>query len=147
MTRIFNTVTKSEIRIDETLDWIQITPLTYIEPTHIKIEIEGFFLGQHANTCIDCKSFIDAMGTDSNDWFIEYNFKKYKINTKGLGLKDYGSNQIKHIVSEYENGTFITLSVMELNIDDLSQQLDNAEKEEDYLKCSVYRDLISEAKK
>ncbi len=146
MIRIFNSITKSEIHIDESLDWIQVMPMFYMEPSHIKIEMKEFYFANHSSSCEDCNSFIKSFGKDTNEWFIEYNSKKYKIDTNSIGSKEYGSNEIKQSISDYQNGTVFTLSVIELNVEELNKLLSNAVYEEDYHKACVYRDLIKEIK-
>lgn len=146
MIRIFNTKINTEIVIDDSLDWVQVTPYVHLIPQHIKIELNGFYLYNHASKCKDCESFIKCFGKDNNDWFLEYNSRKYKINTKDIGGKEFGANYIKQtFFSEYDNGTFLTLSVMELDITELNVLLKNAENEEQYESCAIYRDLIKEA--
>ncbi len=148
MIRIFNTKSKNEILIDETLSWIIVTPKMHLEPPHIQIEISDFFMLSHANECDDCKSFINAFGKDSIDWFIEYGSKKYQIITNDIGKGDYGSNKIQQTrFSEFNTGTLIVLSLLELDVNKLNELLEEAKNNEEYEACSRYRDLISEAKK
>lgn len=146
MMRIFNTKTKSEIIIDEKLDWVQVMPMDYMIPAHIKIELKGFFFGNHASNCKDCNSFIKSFGKNSNDWLLEYNLKKYKIDTNSIGSNEYGGNQIKQTISDFEYGTVLVLSIMELNIEELNLLLIDAVSNENYENACVYRDLIVEAK-
>ena len=145
MITIYNSKTKSVINIDDSVDWIQVTPMDYLKPAHIKIEMKGFFLGQHAASCKDCNSFIKSFGKESNEWFVVYNLKKYKIATNSIGSKEFGENELKHTISDFVYGTTLTFSVLELNIEELNQQLENAVLEEDYKNACVYRDLIKEA--
>lgn len=148
MLRIFNTKIKTEILIDDTLSWIIVTPKMYLEPPHIQIEISDFFMLSHANECDDCKSFINAFGKESTDWFLEYNSKKYQINTSNLGSKDYGSNKIQQTrFSEFNTGTLLVISLLVLDVEKLNLLLVEAENNEEYEACCRYRDLISEANK
>jgi hypothetical protein len=146
MIKIYNSKEKREILIDDKASWVIITPMMHLEPPHIKIDLSGFFLFNHSSTCNDCKCFIDSFSKNSNDWFLLYNSKKYKINTENLGSSEFGSNQIKQTYfSEFEQGTSITLSLLELNIDELKKLIIDAVNEEEYEKCIIYRDLITEA--
>ena len=141
MVEIFNRSKSVEILIDST-DAIQVTPIMYQEPNHLMIEFRnGFNLLQHAKSCSDCNSFISSLSTVSNDWFLIYDNRTYKINTGEIGSKEYGSNHISLINADYEYGTKLVLSLYELDIKEL-EELEILSAKLDYFEnACVYRDL------
>jgi hypothetical protein len=147
MIRIFNDKEKKEILIDDSLSNVIVTPHMYIEPCYIKIEINGFFMLNHMSKCSDCKSFVYSFGKSSNNWFLEYKNKKYLINTDKIGSKINGENKIQQTTySEYNNGTTLVLSIMELDIQKLNEMMLSHQDNEEYEKCIIFRDLIENAK-
>lgn len=145
MIQIYNSNKQVKIDIDEELDWIQFTPYTYLEPKHIKIEFKnGFNFLNHSNSCKDCKQFLNSFGRDTNDWFLKYNDKLYKINTKNIGQKDFGSNEISAIYSNFEYGSKLTLSLFELNLDELKILEKQSVELDEFEKACIFRDLQKE---
>lgn len=148
MIRIYNNKERKEILIDDTLSNVIITPHMYSEPSHIKIEIDGFYILQHMKNCDDCKSFVYSFGKGNNNWFLDYKNKKYHINSEKIGENKIGENKIQqNSFSEYKNGTTIVLSLTELDFEELNRLMIFHQELEEYEKCSIFRDLIEEAKK
>jgi len=145
--KIYNSKTSSEIIIDDSVDWVIITPVIGVEPKHFKIELRGFFFNRHIHECNDCRSFLEAFGSNKNDWFIKYNHTKYKIFMDTVGDGSYGGNEIRSKISGYEYGTTMVLSILQLNELELNAQLNNSVGNEDYESACLYRDLITEIKK
>jgi hypothetical protein len=142
MIKIFNNNGGNLILIDDSLDWIAITPMLYLENPFIKIEMQDFCFGNHAMNCIDCLSFIDSFGKKSDDWFLEYNSKKYLLDMETVGSKKFGANELKQMKSEFFNGTILTLSLIEIDKNILKAlELESAMLEDYYSACR-FRDLI-----
>lgn len=141
MIKIFNRSKSVEIIIDST-DTIQVTPRMYQEPNHLMIEFRnGFNLLQHAKSCSDCNNFISSLSTVSNDWFLIYDNRTYKINTGEIGSKEYGSNHISLINADYEYGTKLVLSLYELDINELEELETLSTIRKDFENACVYRGL------
>lgn len=47
---------------------------------HIIIELNGFDFFSHIEVCEDCNYFYKSFGTDTTDWFIDFEDKKYRLN-------------------------------------------------------------------
>ena len=145
MVEIYNRSRTVNIKIDDSLDWVQVTPKTYIEPKHIIIEFKnGFDFFQHVNECKECEMLLSSFGSFSNDWFLKYNNSLFKINTDDIGLKEFGSNQIIKKNSFFEFGSKITLSLFELDYDELEFLEKKSLETENYETACVFRDLKNE---
>ena len=146
MIRIYNNKLRSEISIDEQVDWIQFNPRDYEERPYIIIEMKGFDFLRHAEKCQDCKEFIGAFGNHSLDWYISYNDKVYRLDVEQIGKGEYPHNEIKYTMSEYNPGTKLTLIFHPLPTDksELKTLLNKAVLDEKYEHACILRDLIEE---
>lgn len=145
MIRIFNQKIDVEIKIDDSVDWVQLIPRDYDEKPFISIELNGFDFLRHTKSCEDCSKFLNAFGHESVDWYVEYLGKIQRIDTTYLS-KGFGKNHISHTISDYFTGTKITLGfnplpndkaiLREILIDDLLN--------ENYERACVIRDLLKE---
>lgn len=142
MIRIFNIKNNTEIIIDDSVDWVQFTPKDYDEKPHVTIELKGFNLFQHSQHCNDCKNFINSFGKDSIEWLISYSNKVFRLDTKQIGQKQYGANEIKTSISEFENVTKMTLAFHDIPTDNkkLEILLNEAVELENYEKACIIRD-------
>lgn len=140
--RIYNPKSKHEILIDSSISWVFFHPKTYDENPHFEIKLlNGFDLKRHAQTCEDCGAFIKSLGTDTVDWFLEYNGTSYRLNLSNLG----SDTKLKFINSYYEFGTVLQLRVHEIPVDteSLIKLRDELVAEEKYEKACVIRDIIN----
>ena len=144
MIKIYNKKTNNSILIDESLDWVQLMPMLYLDKPFLKIEMEGFYFGNHAESCLDCKSFIESFGVSSNHWFLEYNSVLYLIDTENIGIENSVNNELKQVFSDYFNGTILTLSLFELDKTQLRKLELQSLEIEDYESACKYRDLLKE---
>ncbi len=146
MIRIFNKKLKLEIKIDEKADWIQFNRRDYDEKPFVIIEFKEFNFPHHANSCNDCKGFINSFGQDTVDWCISYSDKVFRLDTSEIGKGDYPHNEIIVTMSDYNPGTKMTLVFNKLptDKDELKIHLKNAELIEDYKQCCIISDLINE---
>ena len=146
MIRIYNNKTNASILIDGDSN-ILVTPHLYIEPKYIKVELCDILWVDHARECEECGSFMRSFGQPEQDWFLEYNDKKYLINMRDPGNKGHGGMRIKHPISDYDGGTLMVFSVKELDTEALENEMHDSAKREDYLKAHECKLLIEEAKK
>jgi len=85
MIRIFNQKLDVNIKIDDSEDWVQMTPNDYDVKPYILIELINFEFPRHANSCKDCKQFLKAFGTVTYNWFVDYSGKIQRIDTEFIG--------------------------------------------------------------
>ena len=142
---IFNNKLGVEIRIDDTLPFVTLTPRDYDDSPYVKIELKGFHFFSHANECKDCKAFLNSFGTTNFDWFVSYLNKTKRLDLSKLN-KQYDSNNLNFKISEFDNcSTFkLNLSLIPENEDDLKIELEKEEKRENYEMCIIYRDILRE---
>lgn len=137
MIRIFNKKTNKSILIDETLPHVHFSPLDYYEDNpHILFKIEGLNLGHHSRTCEDCGSFLNAFGTNTCDWYIDYSNKINRLNLTSFGQKPT-DNQLTFMGSAYFTGTILRLNIDTDTVESLEQTLKNFELTENYESCSL----------
>ena len=143
---IFNKKLKVEIQIDETADNIIFTPKHYEEKPYVKIEMKEFNFPHHANSCSNCKKFIDSFGKESVDWYITYFDKKFRLDTKQIGKKGHIQNKIELIMSDNDSRTEMVLLFHQLPTDKtkLETLLDIMVHNEEYENACILRDLIRE---
>jgi len=143
---IYNKKINSEIIIDDSVDWVQFTPRNYEENPYVIIELKGLNLFQHSQKCKDCKNFINAFGKETIDWYISFSDKVFRLVTSNTGKKKHSKNEIKTIISDFENGTKITIAFHHLPADksELELLLSKEVKQENYEKACVIRDLINQ---
>lgn len=144
--RIFNPKSIHEILIDTSVGSVFFNPKTYEEPPYFEIKLlNGFDLSRHAMTCEDCGAFVNSLGTDTIDWYLEYNGTTYRLNLDELGTETI----IKFINSYYEYGTILKLRVhiIPVEIEKLIQLRDSLVIEEKYERACVIRDLIDNSEK
>lgn len=141
MVRIFNPKEDKSIFIEEGAKFV-LTPFDYDEVNpHILIELKDFYFLAHAKKCDDCGAFLNALGTNSNDWYVEFLGKVKRLDLSNIG-KNYFDNHLKFIVSEYEYGTRIKLNIDNDTIESLQKHLVNHLAIEDYEHCCTIRDKI-----
>ncbi len=142
MIRIFNNKIKKEILIDDSLDIVIFSPRDYDQNNpHILIDLKNIYFSNHAQKCNDCNSLLKAFGTNTTNWFIEYNGNKKRLNLQHLDSK-FETNKLTSTISEWFSGTkmklvFDTDTVVELE-KKLKQQIEN----EDYKGCSLTHNKI-----
>ena len=144
--KIYNTQSRAEINIDDSVDWVIISPYLGVKPKHFRIDFKGFDFARHSLKCDDCKSFIKSFGKLDKHWFLQYNGVNYKLIMEDIGKGGFGKNEIKHTNGLYEYGTNMVLSIMELDLDDLEAKELESVLREDYTKACFYRDLSLEVK-
>jgi hypothetical protein len=142
MIRLFNTKTKNDIFIDDNLDWIIVEPHLNEENIFIKIEMVGFFLINHSLKCIDCSSFVNSIPFSMKDWFLTYNKKTYTIKSSDINNAGYGKSKLKQVISEFENGTKLTIQLEEYSRDSFNELMLISAEMEDYDSACYYRDVI-----
>lgn len=145
MLRIFNKKLNAEIQIDDKLSWITVTPKTYEDKPHIKIEFScGFRFLKHTQTCIDCDAFLKSFGKNSYDWFVEYMENQYVIITDSFKPSVYGENSMSDINSKFKYGSEIQFKVMKLDKETLNTMLSESVSNEEYERACIFRDLSIE---
>lgn len=146
MIKIFNKKTNATILIDEKVDWIQFTPRDYEEKPYVIIEMKEFSFPHHAIKCSDCKKFLESFGKETFDWYITYNDKTFRLDTRQIGKKGYPENEIKITHSDYNPGTKMTLVFHSIPTDklEINNLLEIAVEKEDYENACILRDLINE---
>jgi protein-arginine kinase activator protein McsA len=143
--KIYNPKLKHEILIDTSISWVVFHPRAYDEKPYFEIKLlNGFDLSRHALTCEDCGAFIKSIGTDTLDWYLEYNDTTYRLSLENLGT----DTKLKHINSYYEFGTVLQLRVHEIPVDrdGLIELRDKLVLEENFERACVIRDLINDVK-
>lgn len=145
MIRIFNKKKKVEIRIDDTVSWVRLMPHDYEEKPYIKITLEHFDFPRHAQTCSDCKAFLDSFGNETFDWCVQYLGKTKRLDTTYVE-SGHAKNQIQTVLSYDFTGTYITLTFNSLPFEkeELREILNEAVQLEKYEKACIIRDLINE---
>jgi len=146
MIRIFNEKLKVEIQIDDKSDWIIFTPKHYEENPSVKIEFKNLNFPYHANSCSNCKQFIDSFGKESVDWYITYFDKIFRLDTSQIEKKGYLQNKIEVTMSDSDPRTEMVLLFHRLPTDKskLKTLLKIAEQNEKYEDACILRDLIME---
>ena len=141
MLRIFNKTLNANIVIEKSNN-ILVIPKTYEDKPNFRIEFRcGFNFGFHTHSCRDCKLFLDAFGTQTNDWFIEYNDVIYLIDTYEMDGLNNGFF-LKYSIDSFINGSILQFNVMHLDIYDLKLKKGIAVGNEEYEVACFYRDLI-----
>lgn len=116
--RIFNEKTNDEILINGELsechDWDDDNP-------YIKFKIPDISWFNHTFQCPDCGNFIKNFGTDTKDWFIEYEssvikedlpyYKKKRCLDMSVLDEKYNNNNIKSELSYWFTGTSFKLKL------------------------------------
>jgi hypothetical protein len=142
MIRIFNVRTKNEILIDENCECVEFAPRDYLDDSpYLEINLKGFDLMRHADSCEDCKAFTESLGRCSRDWYVSYLGKTKMLDTVGLS-KDYNDNLLQHAISDYFHGTRLRLKLSKDTIESLETELQEAVCKENYEKACVLRDAI-----
>jgi len=144
--KIYNKKLGAEINIDDSVEWVTISPFLGSEPKHIRIIFDGFDFLRHSRICKDCKDFSNSFGQIDLDWFLDYNGRKFKLNMEAIGKGGFGENEIKHSNGYYEYGTNMVLSVLELDMEELERKRSEVVHQVNYEQACSYRDLISELK-
>jgi hypothetical protein len=143
MITIFNNKLNVTIEFDAT-DWIQFTPRLYEDPPNVIIEMKnGFNYFHHAHTCEDCKTFIQALGIDSLDWYISYDQVIKRLDMASIGGREYYVNSLVYEVSSYTQGTKLKLIIHPLGTSEKERQeyLQELVDREDYEGACKIRDL------
>lgn len=142
MVKIFNKKLDKEIIFPDN-DNIQESPKFYDEDNpHIKLEIKCTLNNswmRHAQTCEECGSLFKSFGSNSRDWFLEYNQETYQMDLSTLG-QNYKDNKIQDICSYYFTG-----SILQFNVKDketLKKELENQEIDENYEECKLILESI-----
>lgn len=142
MVRIFNKKLDKEITFPDN-DNIQETPKFYDEDNpHIKLEIKCTLNNswmRHAQNCEECGSLFKSFGTESRDWFLEYNREIYQMDLSTLG-KSYKDNKIQDICSYYFTGSILKFNVKDKET--LKKELDAEESIENYENCQLIFESI-----
>jgi hypothetical protein len=141
--KIYNPKEKFEILIESSTDWVLINPRTYDEKPYFEIKLlHGFNFFSHAKKCKDCKGFMDSLGKNTLDWYLDYNSNTYRLDLSKLG----NETKLNYINSEYEYGTILILAIHEIPVDKESLVLlrENLVSEEKYEEACVIRNLINE---
>ena len=142
MITIFNNKLNKSILINDKDEIITFIPKQYdTENPHILIELKGIDLFQHSNYCEDCKAFLNALGTNTHDWYININNKIERLNLQGIG-RDNQDNTVTYINSYFFLGTKLKLNIDTDTIDILEKELEILEQKEEYEKCYFIRDKI-----
>jgi hypothetical protein len=142
---IFNKKNRFEIQIDESIPQVIFTPMDYDDIPFVKIELRGLNFHHHSMTCKDCKAFMDSFGTNTLDWFINYSDKTKRLDLSFFG-KEYFDNNSIFKISQIENISILklNLSLLPDNKEATEQQLEQEIKLENYERCCVLRDILSE---
>jgi hypothetical protein len=145
MIRIFNKKQAFEILIDETIPQVIFTPRDYEDIPYVKIELKGFNFHHHTYSCSDCKAFLNSFGTSTLDWFIEYSGKIKRLDLSEFS-ESFTTNRSIFRISEFENGSILKLNLSNIptTISELEKRLEKDLANENYEKCCIWRDLISE---
>jgi len=141
--KIYNPKSNNEILIDTSISGVIFHPRTYEEKPYFEIKLlNGFNLMNHAKTCADCGAFVNSLGKDTLDWYLNYNDKTYRLSLEKLG----SDTKFKYNNSYFEFGTILYLPVHEIpvDLDELIKLRDDLLQEEDYEKACVIRDLMNE---
>ena len=147
MITIYNRKLKHKIEIDDSLDWVQVNPKTYEDRPHFRIELgNGFQFLDHATKCKDCNAFRVGLASNSVDWFVHFEGKKYLIITDSVGSKIYGKNHLEDRNSFDFYGSIIQLELLPLKEKELENERILSERAEDYEKAEYCRDMILELK-
>jgi hypothetical protein len=145
MLKIYNRINQDTIVIDEKLSWVMVNLRDYDDPPHIIIDLNnGFDFMRHTRTCHDCRSFFKGLKSNSKDWLINFNEKKYFIQMNDLGTKEFGKNYIVMTNSEFNYGTRIQLEILKIDKVELDELELNSVNIEDYEGACLYRDLKKE---
>ena len=137
MIKIFNKKTGHSILIDESLPHVNFEPNDWqIDNPHLLIKLPEINLNQHAKSCSDCQAFQKALGTNTNDWYVEYLGKTKRLNLSTFG-KDYTKNHLNWTLSEYFSGSILKLNLDTDTIESLKEALEYKESIEDYEGCSL----------
>ena len=89
------------------------TPRDYEDIPFVKIELKNFDFHRHSKTCKDCGAFINAFGTNSIDWFINYSGKTRRLDLSYFG-SEFSDNHSQFKMSEFGN-----ISILKLNLSTL----------------------------
>jgi len=142
MIRIFNNKLNKVILIDDENEIVAYIPKLYDEENpHVLIELKGIDFFRHSKKCEDCKAFVDALGSNSHDWYIDMNGKVERLNLFGLGKK-YTDNKAAVISSYFFDGTKLKLNIDNDTIEGLKIELKELEQSEQYEECCFLRDKI-----
>lgn len=144
MITIFNKKLNTEIYIDDKADWVTFTPRYYDEIPYVIIELKhGFNFTHHASNCKDCKSFLNAFGTKTLDWYINFCDKTKRLDLSTLNSKECFNNQINFTISKFDYGTRLKLMIHPLSTKkkDIENYLAELIKDENYDEACLIRDL------
>ena len=145
MIRIFNIKTFNSIKI--ALDsHIFLSPNDYDEENpHIKILMEHFDFGSHSGKCNDCKALLDAFGSNTTDWYVEYLDKTRRLNLELFGNKQ-NDNHCIYTISDIFNGTELKLNIDTDTIESLEKKLVAEVAVENYEGCRIIYGKINSLK-
>lgn len=103
----------------------------------------GLDLLRHSQSCLSCKNFLLAFGTDTLDWYLLFDSNTYRLDLSTLNGKDFSKNQIKYSISEFLFGTTIKLFIHKIPTDKegLRASFERALLIEDYEMACQIRDL------
>ena len=141
--RIFNPKSNHEILIETSMSWVFFHPRTYDEHPYFEIKLlNGFNLMSHASSCLDCDAFIKSLGTDTVNWYLEYDNCTYRLNLEKLGT----DTKLKYINSFYEFGTVLQLRIHEIPVDikGLNELREVLVSNNEFEKACIIRDLIKD---
>jgi hypothetical protein len=79
--------------------------------------LNGFNFQSHAIKCSDCKKFINSFGKETINWFIAYDGKVFRLDTKRFGQNGYPANEITVTMSDFNPGTRLQLVFHEMPTD------------------------------
>ena len=123
---------------------IFVHPHDYDDDPYMEIKIvSNFNFLVHSRNCDDCGAFVKDFGSDSLNWFIFYNNKKYRLDMSAVGGKS--RNTISFKVSQDECGSTMKLSFSKIpvEIEELEKLRESLVRSEDYEKACQIRDLIN----
>lgn len=146
MIKIFNKKTDHSILIDETLPQVHFKPMDYDEQNpHVCIDLEGLNLSNHARSCDDCSALLNAFGSRTVDWHIEYLGKVKRLDLSTLGTT-FTDNKLAFTGEAYFLGTRLKLNIDTDTVDTLNETLRRYEADENYEGCKIVFDKLNALK-
>ena len=133
MTRIFSPKNKAEIIIDDTFIVRDDEFISFAFPN-------GFNWAHHAQTCSDCKLFLESFSRPTYEWLLEVDDEIYVLEPIEFGSRnDHFKNLIQFSVSPEFFGTRMKLKRCEASF--IDQILEEKIIGEEYEQCAELRDI------
>ena len=143
MIKIYNKKLAKEILIQDNGGHVIVSPLFYDSTNpHFKINLGCIDFFTHAEECEDCGAFLKAFGTDTFDWYLEYNGTPYRLNLKSLGKTDLNNNHLAFHAGYYFSGTEMKLNIDNDTVESLEGEMKLLLNQEEYEKCVYVRDKL-----